>query len=115
MQNNCAFCKIAAKEIPVRVLYEDEEIMAFPDINPVAPVHALVIPKRHIPHLLDAGAEDKALLAHVMATIPAIADRLGLSEDGFRVVTNVKQDGGQTVFHLHWHILGGRFMNWPPG
>lgn len=115
MQQDCIFCKIAAKTIPVNAVYEDEQLIAFPDINPVAPVHLLVIPKKHIANILDAKPEDTALLGHIMATIPKIAAIAGLSEDGFRTVINTKDNGGQTVYHLHFHILGGRFMTWPPG
>lgn len=115
MQHDCIFCKIAAGEIPSKVIYEDEQILAFPDINPAAPVHVLIIPKKHIASLLAAQPEDHALLGHVMSVIPTITDQLGLSDEGFRVVINTKDNGGQTVPHLHWHILGGRFMTWPPG
>jgi len=115
MPQECIFCKISAKEIPVTVLYEDEHIIAFPDINPAAPVHVLVIPKKHIANLLELTSEDIPLMGHVLSTIPKIATELGLDEDGFRLVVNTKDNGGQTVHHLHWHMLGGRFMKWPPG
>lgn len=115
MQQDCIFCKIAAKELPAKVIYEDEFMIAFPDINPAAPVHALVIPKKHINNLLEIKPEDINLVAHIMETIPQIATQLGLADDGFRLVVNTKDNGGQTVKHLHWHILGGRFMTWPPG
>ncbi len=115
MQQDCIFCKIAAKEIPVTVIYEDEHLIAFPDIKPAAPVHALIIPKKHIANLLEITSDDVPLIGHVMATIPKIASKLGLADDGFRAVINTKNNGGQTVYHLHWHILGGRFMTWPPG
>lgn len=111
----CIFCKIAGKEIPVKAVYEDDKIIAFPDINPVAPVHILVIPKKHIANLLDTTAEDTALLGHMMAKIPEIASSAGVADHGFRLVFNTKDNGGQTVYHLHCHILGGRFMTWPPG
>jgi histidine triad (HIT) family protein len=115
MQQDCIFCKIVNKEIPVKAVYEDEHVIAFPDIKPVAPVHVLVIPKRHIANILAVAEDDKALLGHVMTVIPRVAKQLGLDEDGFRVVLNTKDNGGQTVYHIHWHILGGRFMTWPPG
>lgn len=115
MATDCIFCKIATKEIPVQTVYEDEMIIAFPDINPVAPVHVLVIPKKHIEHLLATGSGDQAVCGHIMASLPKIAEALGVSEEGFRVVFNTKSNGGQTVMHLHAHILGGRFMKWPPG
>lgn len=115
MQQDCIFCKIASKEIPTQIIYEDEHLLAFPDINPAAPVHVLVITKKHIDNLLETSSEDAALLGHVMFTIPKIAERLGMAEDGFRIVVNTKDNGGQTVRHIHWHVLGGRFMTWPPG
>ncbi|CUH94150.1 hypothetical protein P22_0212 [Propionispora sp. 2/2-37] len=115
MQNECIFCKIATKQIPVEPIYEDEQVIAFPDINPAAPVHVLLIPKMHIDHLLAVKPQDSAILARLSAAIPKIAAKLGLTDDGFRVVINTKKNGGQTVHHLHYHILGGRSMNWPPG
>ena len=115
MTQECIFCKIAATEVPVPVIYEDEYIIAFPDIKPAAPVHVLVIPKKHIANLLELAPEDIPLMGHVLSTIPKIITQLGLAEDGFRFVVNTKDTGGQTVHHLHWHILGGRFMTWPPG
>ena len=114
MQSDCIFCKIAAKEIPVKAVYEDEQVIAFPDNNPVAPIHILIIPKRHVANLLEIPANDD-LLAHVMNVIPKIARQLHMDEDGFRVVINTKDNGGQTVHHLHCHLLGGRFLTWPPG
>jgi len=115
MTQECIFCKISAKEVPVSVIYEDEHILAFPDIKPAAPVHVLVIPKKHIANLLELTPDDISLMGYVLSTIPKIAAQLGLAEDGFRLVVNTKDNGGQTVHHLHWHILGGRFMTWPPG
>jgi histidine triad (HIT) family protein len=114
-QQDCIFCKIAAKEIPVKIIYEDEHVVVFPDIKPAAPVHVLVVPKRHIPHLCETCEGDIPLLGHIMTVIPKVAAQLGLAEDGFRTVVNTKDNGGQTVYHIHWHILGGRFMSWPPG
>jgi histidine triad (HIT) family protein len=115
MQKNCIFCKIAAKEIPVEILYEDEHVIAFPDMNPAAPVHVLVIPKTHIDNILAANPEDMPVIAHVMSVLPTIAAQLHVAEEGFRIVVNTGKQGGQTVYHMHWHILGGRFMAWPPG
>lgn len=115
MQQDCIFCKIVNKELPAKLIYEDEHIVAFPDIKPAAPVHVLVVPKRHIPSLMGTCCEDASLLGHIMTTIPKIAAQLGVDEDGFRTVVNTKDNGGQTVYHIHWHILGGRFMTWPPG
>lgn len=115
MPQDCIFCKIVAKEIPAQAVYEDEFMVAFKDINPASPVHVLVIPKKHIANLLELTPEDGGLIAHIMLTIKKIAAQLGLADDGFRLVVNTKDNGGQTVNHLHWHILGGRFMTWPPG
>lgn len=115
MQSECIFCKIASKAIPVNTVYEDEQVIAFPDINPAAPVHVLVIPKRHIASLLEFTDDDQSLLGHIMSVIPQVARSLGLADNGFRVVVNTGDNGGQTVHHMHVHILGGRFMAWPPG
>ena len=115
MQNDCIFCKIAAKEIPVEAVYEDDDVIAFPDVNPAAPVHILVIPKKHIDNLLEVTAEDQVLVTHLLETVSKVATAAGLAKDGFRTVINTKDNGGQTVHHLHIHILGGRFMTWPPG
>lgn len=115
MQQDCIFCKIACKDIPVQSVYEDEYMIAFPDISPAAPVHILAIPKKHIANLLELKPEDTALVGHIMAKLSEIATQAGLADDGFRVVVNTKEQGGQSVPHLHWHILGGRFMTWPPG
>lgn len=113
---DCIFCKIANGEIPSTFIYEDEQVVAFPDISPAAPVHVLVIPKKHIANLLEVTADDAALIAHIMAkVIPQIAKEHDLTENGFRLVVNTKEDGGQTVNHLHFHLLGGRSMTWPPG
>lgn len=115
MQQECLFCKIVSREIPVKPLYEDEYLIAFPDIKPVAPVHVLVIPKKHIANLLELTTEDGELMSHLLMTITKIAESLGVEKDGFRTVINTLDNGGQTVHHLHFHILGGRFMTWPPG
>ena len=113
---DCIFCKIANKEIPAKFVYEDEMVMAFHDISPEAPVHILVIPKNHIASLLEVTNEDSQLMVNIMTNvIPRIAKDQGIDEKGFRLVANTKEDGGQTVDHLHFHILGGRSMNWPPG
>lgn len=113
---DCIFCKIANKEIPAKFVYEDEMVMAFHDISPEAPVHILVIPKKHIASLLEVRNEDSQLMVNIMTNvIPRIAKDQGIDEKGFRLVANTKEDGGQTVDHLHFHILGGRSMNWPPG
>lgn len=115
MQQDCIFCKIAAKEIPVQPIYEDEQLIAFPDINPAAPVHVLIIPKKHIASILEIEPEDQFVMGQMLSAIKRIAKQAGLADEGFRVVMNTKENGGQTVHHLHCHILGGRAMTWPPG
>lgn len=115
MSQDCIFCKIASKEISVQPVYEDDKIIAFHDINPAAPVHVLVIPKKHIAGLSDIEESDKELMGHLFSALPSIANQLGLADNGYRVVVNTKNHGGQTVYHLHCHLLGGRFMSWPPG
>ena len=112
---DCIFCKIAAKEIPAAVVYEDQLVLAFKDLEPQAPFHALVIPKKHIESVGALTPEDKELAGHIMCeVIPAIAKESKL-DNGFPVVANTGEDGGQTVKHLHFHVLGGRSMQWPPG
>jgi histidine triad (HIT) family protein len=108
------FSKIIRKEIPADIVYEDDLALAFRDINPQAPVHILVIPKQPIAKLADAESKDHALMGHLLLTVKRVAEQLGLS-NGYRVVINSGSDGGQTVDHLHLHILGGRQMKWPPG
>ena len=105
---NCLFCKIVAGEIPSKKVYEDENVYAFHDINPNAPVHVLVIPKTHIASVQEVGEENLSAVAAVLKAIPMIAEQLGLAENGYRVITNCGEDGGQTVKHLHFHILGGK-------
>ncbi|MBV8215792.1 MAG: histidine triad nucleotide-binding protein [Verrucomicrobia bacterium] len=109
------FEKIVAREIPAKLVFEDEEILAFHDINPQAPVHVLVIPKRVIPRIAEAKSDDDSLLGRLLLTAKQIASDLGLSETGFRLVINSGRNGGETVPHLHVHLLGGRPMHWPPG
>ena len=111
---DCIFCMIANHEIPSNVAYEDDKIICFHDLEPQAPVHVLVIPKKHIACLDDVAEEDKELMGHIMCTIPKIAADLGL-ENGYRVVNNNGADAFQTVKHIHFHILGKRKMSWPPG
>ena len=112
---DCIFCKIIAGEIPSNKVYEDDEVLAFRDITPQAPVHILVIPKKHISSILAAQPEDAALLWHITQVIQAVAKEQGLAENGFRIAVNTGRDGAQSVPHLHFHILGGRAMGWPPG
>ena len=114
MAADCLFCKIVAGDIPAKRVFEDELCLAFPDINPQAPTHLLVIPKEHMPSQAQTTTEDKALLGHLMATAADLARMEGL-DGGYRVVVNTGDDGGQTVHHLHLHLLGGRHMKWPPG
>jgi histidine triad (HIT) family protein len=109
------FEKIISREIPAKIAFEDEEVLAFHDINPQAPVHVLVIPKRVIPRIAEALSADGPLLGRLLLTAKQIAVDLGLSENGFRLVINNGRNGGETVPHLHVHLLGGRPMHWPPG
>jgi len=108
------FSKIIRREIPVDIVYEDDLALAFKDVNPQAPVHILVIPKKPIVKLADAESQDQALLGHLLLTAQRVAAEAGLN-NGYRVVINNGADGGQSVYHLHLHILGGRQMDWPPG
>ncbi len=108
------FSKIIAREIPADIVYEDERCLAFRDINPQAPIHVLLIPKQEIPKLVDAAVEDQALLGHLLLAAGKVARQLGVG-DAFRLVVNNGADAGQTVFHLHLHILAGRPLHWPPG
>ncbi|MGB4503629.1 MAG: histidine triad nucleotide-binding protein [Syntrophaceticus sp.] len=112
--SDCIFCKIAKHELGSDSVYEDDEFFAFRDINPAAPTHVLLIPKKHVSSLLDQGVEEE-LLGKMMALVPRLTKELGIDADGFRVVINTGRKGGQTVDHLHIHILGGRDMQWPPG
>jgi histidine triad (HIT) family protein len=108
------FGKVISREIPADIVYEDDQCLAFRDINPQAPIHVLLIPKREIPRLVDATSDDQALLGHMMVVAGQIARQLGAG-DAFRLVVNNGADAGQSVFHLHLHILGGRGFTWPPG
>ena len=114
--SDCIFCKIAAKEIPSNSVYEDEQVIAFRDLEPQAPEHVLIIPKKHIASLMELETSDKDLISHIMIDVlPEVAKKLGVAEDGFRLVVNMGKNGNQTVPHLHFHLLGGRMMQWPPG
>ncbi|WP_437589843.1 histidine triad nucleotide-binding protein [Sorangium sp. So ce1000] len=111
----CIFCKIANKEIPSKVVLEDEHVLAFHDVNPQAPTHVLVIPKRHIAGIAQATPEDEAVLGRLMLAARRVAELTGIAEGGFRTVVNSGANAGQTVFHIHVHVMGGRPMAWPPG
>ena len=113
---DCIFCKIINREIPSEIIYEDEEIVAFRDLNPQAPVHVLIIPRIHISSIdeINESAEHKEIFGHLLAIVHVIASQLGL-ENGYRLICNNGQDGQQTVGHLHFHLMGGRQMTWPPG
>lgn len=112
---DCIFCKIGRKEIPSKIVYEDRQVVAFEDISPQAPTHILVIPKAHFATFNDVGAEQEALLGHMMVVAARIARDKGLSEQGYRLVGNCQEGAGQSVFHIHLHLLGGRRFAWPPG
>ncbi len=104
---DCIFCKIIAGEIPSQKVYEDETVYAFKDINPMAPVHVLIVPKQHIASVNEVTAENSAVIAHIYEVASRLAKELGVAEDGYRIVTNCGKNAGQTVFHLHFHLLGG--------
>ena len=113
MRDECIFCKIGSGGISVDTVYADDEFVAFRDLNPQAPVHALVIPREHYETIMDMA--DPALLGRAMQAVQRTAQGLGVADGGFRMVVNCRDNGGQTVYHVHFHILGGRFMQWPPG
>jgi len=113
--DSCIFCKIKNKEIPSKIVFEDERIVAFNDANPQAPVHILLIPKEHFVSLNDIPEEKKDVLSHLLLKARQIAQQQGISKNGYRIVLNTERDSGQEVFHIHFHLLGGRRMTWPPG
>ncbi len=115
MSDDCLFCKITAGEIPATIVREDPTALAFEDVNPQAPLHVLVIPRRHIATLNDLTDADEALVGHLVGMARDIARERGLDSRGYRTVFNCNTDGGQTVFHIHLHLLGGRSLTWPPG
>ncbi len=112
---DCLFCKIGKKEIPATMIYEDDQLFVINDINPQAPLHALVIPKRHIATLNELTAADEALVGAMMRRAASVAAARGYADRGFRSVFNTNAESGQTVFHIHLHVLGGRQLTWPPG
>ncbi len=113
--NDCIFCSIANRQIPAELIVETDTLVAFHDLNPQAPQHVLLIPKKHIATLDGAGDEDRAVLGDLLLAAAEIARRLGFAEAGYRTVINCNQNGGQSVYHLHVHVLGGRALEWPPG
>lgn len=113
--DECIFCKIIQKEIPSTLLYEDGEIFVFRDINPQAPFHAVIIPKEHIPRVSELTEKNASLVGKLVLVGNRLAQKEGFSERGYRFVVNCNREGGQTVYHLHLHLLGGRSFRWPPG
>lgn len=113
--SNCLFCKIVRKEIPAKVVFEDDLVLAFEDINPKAPTHVLVIPKKHVESLEGVGREDRQWLGHLVMVARDLGCQMGHRRSGYRTVINTGLDAGQSVFHVHLHLLGGRKMDWPPG
>ena len=114
-EKNCLFCRILAGEVPSTKVYEDDRTYAFTDINPQAPTHFLIVPKEHIESLNDVTKGDEPLLGHMLRLAPKLANQVGIAESGFRTVINTGEESGQSVSHLHLHVLGGRSMAWPPG
>ena len=115
MNDDCLFCKIVAKQIPADIVYESDTVVAFRDINPQAPTHVLIIPRKHIATINDIGEEDQAIVGSLFTAAAEIAAAEGLADDGYRVVMNCGEAAGQTVFHIHLHLLAGRSLSWPPG
>jgi len=115
MVPECLFCKIIAGEIPASLRYEDSQLVVFDDIDAQAPFHLLIVPRQHIRTTLDIAATDHELIGHIYQVAAKLAQDLGFANDGFRIVNNCNDAGGQSVWHLHFHLLGGRQMNWPPG
>lgn len=112
---DCIFCKIAKKEVPAKIVFEDQDVIAFHDLDPKAPHHVLIIPHKHIATLNDASDADEKLLGHLFLTAKQIANKLGIAQEGYRTLLNCNRAGGQAVYHIHLHLLGGRTMHWPPG
>lgn len=113
--SDCIFCKIVNKELPAEIAYEDDKVLAFKDLSPQAPTHLLIIPKKHISTMNAIQEDDVALIGHIKLTAAKLAKDLGFAEAGYRVVMNCNEDGGQTVYHIHLHLLAGRSLAWPPG
>ncbi len=112
---SCIFCKIASGEIPAKTVYQDDRLVVIEDINPAAPLHLLLIPRKHLINVLDLQEVDDQLIGHLFRVAAGIARERGIAEDGFRIVTNTNSAAGQSVFHIHFHMLAGRDLQWPPG
>jgi histidine triad (HIT) family protein len=112
---DCLFCKIASGEIPIPLLYQDDRVVAFDDINPQAPVHKIIVPRKHLSTLNDLQIEDHLLMGHMVQSAVTLAKQFNIAEEGYRLVMNCNDNGGQSIFHIHLHLLGGRRMHWPPG
>jgi len=115
MGSDCLFCRIINKEIPADIVYEDDDMLVFKDIDPQADVHLLAVPKKHIPTLNDVSSEDDRMLGAIIRKLGDLARQAGIAEGGYRLVVNCNRNAGQEVFHLHYHLLGGRKFSWPPG
>lgn len=115
MKTDCLFCKIIQGDIPTESVYEDDLVIAFNDIHPQAPIHQLIIPKKHIATLNDLEPDDNKLMGHMIQIAKELANRNNIAEDGYRILMNCNAAGGQAVYHIHLHLLGGRYMHWPPG
>src|SRR5687768_223658 len=113
--DECLFCKIANGQIPAKLVYQDQQVVAFDDLHPQAPHHKLIIPRKHISTLNDIQTVDYELLGHMMHTAKTLAKELKIEEQGYRLIMNCNAGAGQTIFHIHFHLLGGRNLNWPPG
>ena len=111
--DNCIFCKIINREIPSEIVYEDDKMIAFKDVNPVAPVHVLMIPKAHISSAMDITDENADVIAHIFNNAKKVAEIMGITDSGFRIVNNCGENAGQTVMHLHFHLIGGKTLLWP--
>jgi histidine triad (HIT) family protein len=115
MMKECLFCGIMQRRVPSKEVYEDKQAFAFEDINPQAPIHILIVPKKHIPTILDAKPEDNELIGHLFQVANKIAGDRGVAKRGFRLILNCNPEAGQTIYHIHLHLLAGRHMQWPPG
>jgi histidine triad (HIT) family protein len=113
--SECLFCQIVNKQLPSQIVYEDERVIAFDDRYPKAPIHKLIVPKKHIATINDVTAEDNELLGHMIQTAKQLAAELDIADPGYRLIFNVNAQGGQVIFHIHLHLLGGRDLSWPPG